>query len=137
MMENHHIVHEDAQDQLAALRGRLARRQRGAEAALVLTEGALDMPALVVALAREPAAPLGAPVGRLGPAAAAAARVQRDEALANAEALVAQPVVRLRVVGRIGERGGERLRREQRGRLGERRREARTVVAWAGAGDGA
>ena len=136
-MEEHHVVHEDTEDEFAALRGRVARGERGAEAALVLTEGALDVPALVVALAREPAAALRTAVGRLGPAPARAPRVQRDEALADAEGLVAEPVVRLRVIGGVGEHGVEGLRREQRGRLGEGRGEAGTVVARTRAGDGA
>src|SRR3712207_6591054 len=54
--EQHQVVGEDPQDELARLGGGAAGREGGAEAALVLAEAALRVPALMVQRAREAAA---------------------------------------------------------------------------------
>src|ERR1019366_9671913 len=66
--ENHEIVREHAEHELACLREQAPRAERRAEAALVPTEDALGVPALVVERPRK-LPPQGAPIRRCGPPA--------------------------------------------------------------------
>ena len=99
---------EDAEDEFAGLGGVAAGGQGRAEAALVLAEPALRMPALIVGGLRE-AVSHRAPIGRLGPAATGVAAVEGDERLPNVEVFATEAVIVLRIVARIA---GGRCRSE-------------------------
>ncbi len=87
---------EDAQDKFVLLGAVATCGQGGAEASLVLAEGALDVPALVAGCGRE-VPPQRVSAGRPGRALACVAGVERDHALAQAEFLAAEAMVVLGV----------------------------------------
>ena len=129
--ENHEIVREHAEHELACLREQAPRAERRAEAALVPTEDALGVPALVVERPRK-LPPQGAPIRRCGPPAGAP-RIERDHTVRDPQRVAAEAVVRLGVVGRVGQDGVEG--QERRG-LAQRGREIGRVVGGPRAGHG-
>jgi hypothetical protein len=129
--EEHQVVGEDPEREFAPLRSRTAGGEGGTEAALVLAEAALRVPALMVQGAREAPAHR-APVGRLRPAPPGVARVERDDALPQAQLLAAEAVVVLGVVARVRQR---RVEGHEGGRLPHGGGEVRRVLGRAGAGD--
>ena len=95
---------EDTQQKLVPLGQRVPGGERVTERAFVLAEGTLRVPPLPVCPARE--APVErTPVAR--PRTGAAAAVHGDQHARDLQLLVAEHVVPLRVVRRVGEYGGQ------------------------------
>lgn len=132
-MEAHDVVRECAQPEFGELRGGPTGRERRAEPALVLTEGALRMPALAVGVLREALAHR-APVRRVGPAPLPA-RIELDDALAHAQRLATEAMIMLGVVAGIGEHGVDPLGPRPRGGVREHRRERGRVLRGPVLGD--
>lgn len=118
-------MREDANDQLALLRGGGAGGEGGPQPALVLREGALGLlPLGVQGLGKCPTH--RATVGSLGPAARIVhAAIERNRRVGNAEGLATEPVAMLRVVARVGRDGGEA---DERRRLAHHRGEVGRIV---------
>lgn len=95
-------MRKDAEDLLLVLMHALAGGERGAEAALVAREDALDVLPPVVDAPREAAAH-GAPVARPGPAPARATLVEPDHRARHAQRLAAVHVIPLAVEARVGD----------------------------------
>ena len=93
---------EDTQHKFVLLGFVAAGGQGGAWAALVLAEGALDMPALVTGFSGEvfPSCPA---IGCFGWIAAGVARVERDDRLAQAQFFPAKAMVVLGIISRVGQ----------------------------------
>ena len=120
---------EDAQGELAGLGCVIACRKGGAEAALVLAEPALGMPALIVKRLRK-AMPHGTAIGCLRPAAAGVAAIEADHRLPHTEVFAAKAVVVLGIVAGIAQGG---VNPNQACGLPHSRSEVRRVLARADA----
>lgn len=118
-------MREDAEQDLVPLRSRVSRGQRGAEPALQPREDTLGLPPLPIEGAWKVSLH-GAPVGRQRPAPPHVAAVECDDGLADAEPFATEPVVVLGVIARIAQ---QPVRDEPGGRLADRGRELRRVLA--------
>jgi hypothetical protein len=106
-MEDGEVVGEDAQCELATLRGAGARGERGAESALVLRECALHLRTLSIDVARKRPAHLAA-IRRLRPAPTRMhTPIERNRRAGDGEDLPTEHVTVLGVVARVGGHRGE------------------------------
>ena len=93
----------------------------------MLTEAALDVPALMIQVPRK-ALPEGLLIRRLRPAPPGVAAVQGDDASGDTQFLAAKAVVVLRIIASIGQ---HRAERQDAGGLAHDRREVGRVLARA------
>jgi hypothetical protein len=99
--EDHEVVGENTQDELAPLGLVAACGECRAETALVLAKAALDAPALVIKDVEEVLAE-GSPMRNLRPAPSGVTSVQSSDAALDAKLVSAEAMVMLALIASIG-----------------------------------